>query len=483
MFDATLIAERGSMRGDGAPAQNPRHFSGFDIGLDHRGYNELDWTAVTLEANVRLGTLTVTNVLGTRRLDQGASSDIDAQPVPRFHGFNRLEQRQWSDELRFAGRFVDRLNLTAGLYYFAQDYFYLERRVLFGGAIDSTMGADVADSNYAAFAHADLDITAEFRLLAGARYGVEEKTAKIATFVPATAGSRCNFTTGACSYNFPGPGFPGAPGEESWNFFTPKLGFEWDAGPEAMLYGYWTRGVRSGGYNVRNTSFVFAPGPYGPERQNAFELGAKSEWLGGRVRLNGAAFYSQVDDMQRDVNLPDPVVGVVQLTRNTADATIKGFEAEIIGALSNVLQFEGSLGYTDGNYDAVFFDLDGGGIGASDKALEIPRLSEWSYYAGGLYADMLPGGYGVELRAGYAYRSRAAYTDNNTTFLAPVKDLTASATATPPDGRWRFSLYGRNLLDQVTEGVFTPLPATVGGGAFRPLNEGRTIGVSANFTY
>jgi hypothetical protein len=38
-------------------------------------------------------------------------------------------------------------------------------------------------------------------------------------------------------------------------------------------------------------------------------------------------------------------------------------------------------------------------------------------------------------------------------------------------------------LDKVTDGVVTPLPVTLGGGAFRSLNEGRVIGFEASFTY
>jgi hypothetical protein len=48
------------------------------------------------------------------------------------------------------------------------------------------------------------------------------------------------------------------------------------------------------------------------------------------------------------------------------------------------------------------------------------------------------------------------------------------------DGR---SLYGRNLLDKVTDGVNSPLPASLGGGSFRTLNKGRVIGIEASFTY
>jgi iron complex outermembrane receptor protein len=480
-FDATIIYERGWSDGDGAVAQNPAYFSGFDLSVDDEGYNEYDWDAFTAEMNHRSPLGLFTNVFGYRRLDQGSSSDIDAQPVRRFQGLNKLKQDQLSNELRYAGRWFDRLDVTAGLFYFTQDYTYIERRVLFGGLIDSTMGAKIDQVNYAAFGLLDFELNAAWSLIAGARYSTEEKTARIATFVPSTAGSRCNFVTEQCNYNFPGPAYPDAPGSEDWDAFTPKLGFEWQR-ENLLVYGNWARGVRSGGYNVRNTSFVVPPGPYGQEIQDAFELGAKSDWFDGRLRANGAVFYNTIEDLQRDVNLPDPVVGVVQVTRNTADATIRGAELELLGAVTDSLIVSANVGYTDGRYDRVVFDLDGGGIGPSDLGLSIPRLSKWSYQVGGVYTQMWNASM-IQLRASYGYRSRAAYSDDNRTYLAPIKDLSASAGVTLPDGRWRFSVYGRNLTNAVTDGVVSALPANLGGGAFRTLNEGRVIGIEANFRY
>jgi len=84
---------------------------------------------------------------------------------------------------------------------------------------------------------------------------------------------------------------------------------------------------------------------------------------------------------------------------------------------------------------------------------------------------------------GVGYRSRAPYTDSNSTFLAPIRNLTASTSLTFPDGHWTVSVYGKNLLDTVTDGVVAPLRAQLGGGAFRTLNEGRVIGGEIRFAY
>ena len=416
-------------------------------------------------------------------MDQGISIDIDARPIPGFFISDLLRQHQFSDELRFYGRLRDRVELTAGLYYFAQSYLFLERRVAGAGVIDSTLGGDVDAANYAAFAQVDYHVTPELTLVLGGRFTREEKDARIATFIPSTALSRCDFAAENCIYNFPGPDFPDSAGRTIWDSFTPKLGFEWRVAETAFLYGHWARGVRSGGYNVRNASRTIPPGPYDPELQDAFELGLKSDWFDNRLRANGTVFYNKIRSMQRDVFLTDPIVASVQVTRNTADATITGFELEIVGRVDEDWVLFANAGYTDGRYDKIFFDLDGGGIGDSDLGLAIPRLSPWSYALGLTYTRDLPGDFTLRLRTDYGYRSSAASTDDNRAFLLPIEDLSASVSLTLPGQHWSLSLYGRNLLDNVTIGVHTPSPASLGGGSYRSLNEGRVIGLEASFDY
>jgi iron complex outermembrane receptor protein len=147
------------------------------------------------------------------------------------------------------------------------------------------------------------------------------------------------------------------------------------------------------------------------------------------------------------------------------------------------LVLRANTGYTDGKYDKIFYDLDGGGIGASDYHLAIPRLVRWSYEFGATYTHNLPGDFLLGLRIDYGYRSRTASTDSNAAFLPEIEDLSASASLTLPDQLWSFSLYGRNLLDKVTYAANGAVPASLGGGTVRTLNEGRVIGVAATFTF
>jgi iron complex outermembrane receptor protein len=189
-------------------------------------------------------------------------------------------------------------------------------------------------------------------------------------------------------------------------------------------------------------------------------------------------FVNKVHDMQREINLPDAVAGVVQLIRNTADATIFGFEIESQVFLTDNFVFLGNVGHLNGEYDTVAFDLNSDGVtNEFDERLEIPRLAPWTYGAGFVH-DLGLGGLGsLSTRFQWSHRDDNAYTDNNLGILEGADMIDASFALTTFDGAATISLYGQNLLNEVTHGGETQLPATLGTGTFAPLNKGRIVGV------
>jgi iron complex outermembrane receptor protein len=282
----------------------------------------------------------------------------------------------------------------------------------------------------------------------------------------------CGVVDGSCPVDFAD--------SESWSNFTPKVGLTWTASDALNIYGHWSQGVRSGGYNFRNTSTtVFNPGPWDEEKVNAFEVGLKAQPGDGRVVLNAAAYYNDINGMQREINLPDAVTGVVQIIDNTADATIWGFEAEGQFAVMDSLLLTGYVGYTNGDYDKIFADISGtsGVIDAADFALEIPRLVPWTYGAGFVHSLPVSEEAVVNTRFSYSHRDKSFYTDNNLGTLNALDIIDASVALSLMDGRVDLSLYGKNLLHEVNHGGDTQLPASLGGGTFSPLTKGRIVGI------
>ena len=477
-LDFTVIYEHGDLEGDGAVPQralsaNPSDISNnIDTAFDEIGFVDIKWDQLTFETNWDVGPGTLTNIFGYRKLKQSAQSDVDASPLFLFHAGLIINQDQVSNELRYSGDITEDLSLTTGLYYFDQDVSYRENRFLLFGSVIAGLGGDQAHKNYGVFLTGDYRINDEFTFTAGLRYTEEKKDANVSRF------GLCDVTSLICALDFSD--------KNSWNNLSPKIGVRWDATEDAMIYAHWTRGFRSGGYNFRTTvPAIFPPGPTEEEKQDSFEVGFKSTWMERQLVLNGAAFYNDLTDLQREINITDPVVGVIQGIKNTADATIKGFELNLVALPLPQLALNASIGYLDGSYDEVRFDISGDGVvNAADEALLIPRLPKLTFTTGATFDQEL-GNLGLlSFRGEYSHRSRAAYNDNNVSILPSFDVFNASVSLISFDEQWTLTFYGKNLSDEAIIQHSTPLPfAAFGAPRFSPLAEGRRWGLELMFRY
>jgi iron complex outermembrane receptor protein len=502
------------IEGDGPASQThtngsgvPGAFVNFDrddtkFSIDEEGSQDSDTDFFTVEFNwdIGFGDGTITNIFGYRDSSGNTVSDIDAQPVWLFHAPAWLDATQYSNELRYNGVFADRANVTVGGLYFTNDMDYHERRDLVGldgngapaakgpgvtQAASFDGGGEYEVDTYNVFAQVDYDLTDQWTLTAGVNWSYEEKDAKIASLSaninnPYDPAASCNIVEGpACPFDFED--------DEDWDNIAPKLGATYNIDDNSRVYGSWTRGYRSGGYNLRNTSFDPAdtPGPFDEEEVNNYEIGYKSTHDWGR--LNAAIFYNEIDDMQRELNNPGPI-GVIQLVRNTADATMTGIEVDGTFSLTEKLVMMASVGYVDAEYDEVRDDLNGDDeINGQDEDLDIPRAPEWSYSVGFSYdMDISTWGY-MTSRINYAYRDDMAFTDSNLGYIDEAEILDAGLDLYTNDGKWVFSLYGRNLLDNNWHGGDTQLPDSISGvptgGTFSPLTSGIRYGAEVVYNF
>jgi iron complex outermembrane recepter protein len=500
--DVTVIAryEYSENENDGPAAQNHTNGKGLSNGVQnfdrdsHKfSVNETGFTksrtnlfSTQVDWDVALGEGTVTNILAWRDYDSKSALDVDGTELDVFHSNAWLKAEQYSNELRYTGTFNDNLTLTTGLYYFTNEINYHERRLLLGvftpdssPATTQDGGGDYEVESLGTFIAADYDLNDEWTLSAGIRFTKEEKEADIASLIYNTD-SPCKITSGDCPIDFSD--------NESWTSTSPKLGFTYHANEDTQVYGHWSRGFRSGGFNLRNTSLDAdkGPGPFDEEQVDNFELGFKMS-LGERGRINGAIFYNDIKDMQRELNEISPITGTVQYIKNTADAEILGIELDTTYALTDQLVVMASVGWIDPEYTSVKEDLNGDGdIDKLDENLDIPRAAELTYSVG-LTHEMEIGDWGsMSSRINYAYRDDSAYTDNNLGFIDKQKILDAGLDFYSHDGHWTIGLYGKNLLDEVKHGGDTQL-GMIGpyplNGTFSPLSKGMTYGVEVTYNY
>ncbi len=485
--DITLKYERGKSYGDGPAAQNHAIYDRdtFDFAVNNEGRQHNEWELASATYTRDIGDGTLTNITGYRNYEASSDGDIDASAANGFHSDAFSASEQFSNELRYNILINDFIDLTAGLYLFQQDQFYAEHRLVAGGAVqNSTGGGEIKSSTKALFLSADWNLTDSVTLITGLRVSKEVKDAKIAT-IPSNG---CSVPAEQCySFNFSD--------RDTWSNFSPKVGVQWFPNEDTQLYATLTRGYRSGGYNVRNTDPALSPGPFDEEEQTSAEIGAKLSANDGRVKANVAVFRNSIDDMQRELNLPG-AGSVTQNITNSADATITGAEIEVIAALGDQFVLGLNGGYLDGDYDRIKTDISfdpnnaasgpQGTINSDDKKLALPRLAEVTYGANLTWQNQLEQGHNLLARVSFNHRDESAYTDNNAGILNAADMVDALVSLNTRDDI-TFSVYGKNLKDEVTHGGDTQLP-NIGlfggaGASFSPLSKGKVLGASVQVNF
>jgi iron complex outermembrane receptor protein len=475
-FTTVLRAEDGRFRSDGPASQNRAVYDrdSFRFSVNETGYNNIDWTNVTSESrlDVGFGDGQIVNIAGWRTVKSDALSDIDATPSTLFHLREKTRQEQFSNELRYAGTFGP-VSITAGGFYYWENLKYNESRNLPGGVF--RIGGGQMDSRtWAVFSNLDFKLTETLTVNAGGRYSRETKDAKVQVLGDA-ATSPCSFITTTCSsYNFSG--------KRSWNSFSPKVGFQWQPSNDTHVYGFWTRGFRSGGFNLRQTVLTSSPGPYDQEKVDSLELGWKQYALDRKLNLGVAVFRNKYKNLQRDVAITNAAVGVVQTTLNTADTTITGVEVEATLRPTDELTLRANGGFLHNKWDRFIVGLASptGVPTPADFNLELPFLAPWSYGASVDYA--IPTSFGkISFGASYQHIDPAQSEDRNIYRLNPTDNIDANISLEYGD-HLTASIYAKNLLDQARTGLVQSLPFAP-GQTFAPLGKGRVFGASISYSY
>ena len=501
--------------GDGPSAQNRGTFDrdSFDFAIDFPGFydNEI-WTS-SLTAELDIGPGTLTNIFGYRSYEATTGGDIDALPAFIFHSDTETDQEQFSNELRYAIS-ADNFDFTVGGFWFDQSIAYTEIRDLPPVTPATFYGGGAQDHEVlGVFAAGQLYLTDALSLIAGMRWSEETKDVAITYVRPRP---ECSVVDGTCPTTGTNPivldPITGAPTENngftdrnSWSNWSPKIGLQYEFG-DGQVYAHWTRGYRSGGYNFRITNanafeaVANANGAFffDEEKVDNYEIGGKFQTANGEFTLNVAAYYTDISNMQREVNQSSGTSGVAQSIFNTADASIFGFEAEARMQVSDSLLFTANLGIIDDSYDAILFDISGDGvIDDTDLNLRLPRVPEFTWGMGMIHEWDL-GSSEILTRVNLQYRDEFAYTDNNFGYIQDALNVDANITwKTPVDGL-SLSIYGKNLADEVQAGGDTQLPFGTGAfsngvnrpfdpapaaGTFSPLAKGRQVGVEAVFEF
>lgn len=104
------------------------------------------------------------------------------------------------------------------------------------------------------------------------------------------------------------------------NGTTHRINLTYKVDPDHMLYTTWSTGFRPGGVN-RVRTFP----NYNPDYLSNFEAGWKTEWLGHKIRWNGAVFDEEWKDAQFGITGQNGITEIV----NAGKSRIRGIESDV----------------------------------------------------------------------------------------------------------------------------------------------------------
>ena len=262
------------------------------------------------------------------------------------------EDEQTTQEFQFMYR-DDRLDFVGGLYFYEGEACGEFGTVLglLGLSIDT--GGCVDTSSEALFGQATYQLDDQWSVTLGGRYTRDDKSADVFRYTYAGIKflDRGDYSADPIVIN------SDFTTQADWSKFSPHASVSYQVDPAVMLYASYSNGFKSGGVDMRADVSLNpdASNPYDPETVDTVEFGVKSEMLDGRMRLNAAAFFSDYQDMQVTVQRAIEGGGVASQVLNAADSTVQGFEIESTFAATPTLNFNGSLGYIDAEFDSVAF--------------------------------------------------------------------------------------------------------------------------------
>ena len=130
--------------------------------------------------------------------------------------------------------------------------------------------------------------------------------------------------------------------------FSPEVKGVWDVSDDTMLYGSWSRGFKSGGFDFRANNKALSVDmassfEFEDEEATNFEIGGKFKLAGGAAELNVALFFTEFEDLQ--ISIFDGILGFN--VGNAATAEVKGLELDGRWAATENLTISGGLAFTD----------------------------------------------------------------------------------------------------------------------------------------
>ncbi len=402
----------------------------YNVSEDPTGYTDQRQYGVSAKIERDLDWANLVSISSYREVNSWLHADEDQTPAPSSDIQIKGAAKTVTQELQLQSPTGSPLQWIGGVYVYHNLASY-EPFALTGTSLGPLSPLEISDTeitdSYAAFGQATATVMADTRLTLGLRYTIDHQH---------ESGVE-NSAFGVLAISNQSVDFPK---------LTYKVSLDHDFADGVLGYIDYSRGFKSGIYNLG------APGsaPVRPEVLDAYEIGLKSEILDKRLRLNGALYYYQFNDLQISA-VRENVTYLV----NAAASETKGADFDFEATPMHNWTIRGGAAYIDSIFssfpDAILSmqSPTGGDVQRVGSATgnHTPRAPKWTTNLSLQY--MIPdtsGDYTADLT--YYYNSGFYWDADNLLKNNSYHLVTASVDWQSPDGVWNVRLWGKNLLQQ-----------------------------------
>jgi iron complex outermembrane receptor protein len=494
----------------------PPSFNAFDrvtdIDTPLRSNQGLGGTSLNIDWKLGPGRLTSSTAWRYWNWDSSSDRDFLGLPITTISAAPS-KQRQWTQEVRYAGNVTKRANFVAGVFVFHQtlnsDPAFKQEQgaaaaafLLAPSAAAATPGlldgygynqtVRYGNTSAAGFGQLEWSITERLRVLPGIRFNYDTKDVffdqqvygGLQTSNPALIALKLSvlapqsYATDTSDTNTSG-----------------QISVAYKVSDQVNAYATYATGFKSVGLNLNGLPTDAAGNPVlssatvKPEHVKNYEAGIKTTpFRGGTANL--AVFDTEINDFQAQVT--NGAVGVIRgYLANAEKVRVRGAEFDSSASINRHLSLYGSAAYTDATY-VTFTDAPppieetGGPSFVDISGTVLPGISKWALSVGGETSHRgsllnKSGEYFGAIDA--SYRSSFSSSPSYSKYMViPGYALVNARAGFRVSGAWTLSVWARNLFNKDYFDLMTAVAGNTGLLVGQP-GDPRTFGVTLRLSF
>lgn len=432
--------------------------------------------------------LVLTSISSYEKYKRLMPVDTDGTSFQNFFPTLGGETSTFFQEVRLGGKFSGGGNWIIGGNY-QHDTIFDTSLLDFPASSQSFLGRTSRNegrqvvSTKGVFANVNFPLTAELTAQGGIRYTAADRsfvgcTRDAGDGIAAGSGFFPGSVAGGCLTFLLNGSFGLVSKELNEDNVSWRLGLNYQANPDTLIYANVSKGYKSGSFPLLGLAFEPQATPVTQESVMAYEAGIKAK-VASNLRINAAGFYYDYNNKQIRSYGVFPIFNLLETLINVPKSRVAGFEVDAVWQPVDGLTIRPNVTLVDSKITRNFAAYTGDAVPVNVNGEPFPYTPKWSGSTDVEYRWEV--GSSLEAFAGtnVSYRTGTNGSLGNPASYAiagyTLVDLRAGVEG--EGGRWRASVWGRNVGNKYYWIAASHISDNVVRFAGRPVTYGVTLTV------